>query len=405
MARRNRLILSESTWICGEAWTRTLQHATSNLGVLRERGTKILLLKNHKDKGELEQIRRLLWQRDVHVILSWLLPNELAALYPLLRDRKNFSVVADDWWVLPYWFMREAEYILFRKYHGIAVRLGQTAFVNGPKPPLLLNPFPQVSKYSAICSLLRPAALAVSPFMNVWNWWQRQGEEIVPEKYLYLPFAIDAADVPLGTEKPRYDFVNTAGTLGIWLMRDPHVPFQYTFANLYHDRKRLIDSIAQFENNPFAFYDCRREKNYFLPWKAYVQKSQQSRYAIVSGGLHDAALPKYLEYVCMGTPMIGRGVPFERPWLEDVLFPVEMMRLPPKQLKPFLHEAINRYPVLRENCLKWREPLLKLYNFNTLLDMLQGQADGKPIPPDYLKMETVIPSQRVDTNSSDTSRT
>ena len=83
--------------------------------------------------------------------------------------------------------------------------------------------------------------------------------------------------------------------------------------------------------------------------------------------------------------MIGRGLPFEFPWLDECHFPVDISRLKPHQLKPLLHEAIGRHPVLRENCLKWRERLLKLYDVHNLLDMLQAQADGRPVPPGYLK--------------------
>jgi hypothetical protein len=31
--------------------------------------------------------------------------------------------------------------------------------------------------------------------------------------------------------------------------------------------------------------------------------------------------------------------------------------------------------------------LLKQYDFNTLLDMLQEQADGKPVRPGYLRVD------------------
>jgi hypothetical protein len=194
-------------------------------------------------------------------------------------------------------------------------------------------------------------------------------------------------------QKPEYDFANTSGAFGAWIMRDPHVPFHYTFSNLYHDREKLADQIARFENNPFKFYDCRREKNYFLPYDLYLQKSQQSRFVVATGGLHDAALIKYLEYARVATPMIGRGVPYEHPWLDDCLFPVDIMRLRPKQLKPLLYEALDRYPVLKENCLKWRERLLKLYDFNTLIDMLQAQADGHPIPACYVRQAAITPAK------------
>ena len=60
-------------------------------------------------------------------------------------------------------------------------------------------------------------------------------------------------------------------------------------------------------------------------------------------------------------------------------------RLTPQSIKPVLDEAMDRYPVLLENCLRWREQLFHLHDIHRLLDMLQDQADGKPIPPGYLK--------------------
>jgi len=236
-----------------------------------------------------------------------------------------------------------------------------------------------------ISSLLRPATLAVSPFLEVRNSWRRHNDSFRPDKYIYLPFGIDADDVPLLPEKIQYDFANTAGTLGIWFMRDPYVPSYYSFANLYHDRRRLVDAIASFENNPFMFYDCRREKNYYLPWELYLKKTQQSRFVVCSGGLHDPALPKSLEYVCMGVPMIGRAAPFEFPWQEEVLFPVNMMGVTRRQLKSLLQEALECYPAMREKCWSWRDQLLKFYHFDAILNMAQAQIDGELIPSLYVK--------------------
>jgi hypothetical protein len=59
----------------------------------------------------------------------------------------------------------------------------------------------------------------------------------------------------------------------------------------------------------------------------------------------------------------------------------------PDQLKPLLHQALDRYPVMRENCLKWRERVLGLHNIHRILDMVQDQANGKPVPPGYLKVD------------------
>jgi hypothetical protein len=93
----------------------------------------------------------------------------------------------------------------------------------------------------------------------------------------------------------------------------------------------------------------------------------------------------------MGTPMIGRGVPFEGPFLDECLFPVDIMHTTRAQLKPLLHEALERHSVLRENCLRWRDRLFKLHDPHVLLDVLQTQIDGQPIPPGYLKVDLKNP--------------
>jgi hypothetical protein len=85
--------------------------------------------------------------------------------------------------------------------------------------------------------------------------------------------------------------------------------------------------------------------------------------------------------------MIGRGVPFEAPWLDDCLFPLDIMRLTSAGLKPLLQEALERHAVLRDNCLNWRERLLKLHDPHALVDMLQAQMAGRPVPPGYLKVD------------------
>jgi hypothetical protein len=379
-----RILFDESLWVRGEAIDRTQRNSRSEAEALRARGAKIFPLRGRNDAEGLKRLQQMLFKNDVHVILARLMPREMASLHPILRLRKNFSIVVDDWWSIPHWFMREAEYIIFRNYNGIAVRTGQAALVDGPQPPWLLNPCPQISRFSVIGAALRPAALVSSPLVDAWSWWRRRGEPVNPGRYLYFPFPVNEADVPLQEEKIEYDFANTGGACGIWLMRDPFVSFRHTFANLYYDRQRLTDFIAKFEGNPFKFYDCRRE-NGLLPYDEYARKNRQSRYLITTGGLQNTSVPKYLEYACAGTPMIGRGLPFEYPWLEDCLFPVDIMRLSPEQTKPLLLQALERYPALRQNCLNWRDRLLKLYDLHTLLDMIQAQADGKPVPPGYLK--------------------
>ena len=380
-----RIIIDECLWVRGEL-TDKPTNSRSEAAALRARGARIFMLKDHRDKEGLQRLGDLLRQSDVHVILARLHAIELMAIQPLLRERKNFSVVVDDWWNMPHWFLREAEYIIFRNYNGLAVRMGLAPFVDGPQPPWLFNPLPQFVRYTAMAALLRPAAPVVAPLVTIANWWRKRGEPVNPKRYLYFPFPVNSADVPLKEEKLEFDFSNTGGTSGIWLIRDPFVSFKYTFANLYYDRQRLTDSIAKFKDNPFKFYDWRWEKRW-TSWDEYVLTNRQSRFAVACGGLHNCSVPKFLEYACLGTPMIGRRLPFEYPWLDDCLFDVDIMRLSPAQLKPLLHQALDRYPAIRENCLNWRDRLLKLYDLNVLVDMMQAQIDGKPIPPGYLRTD------------------
>jgi len=353
------------------------------------------MLKSYQDKDSLEQLRRVLRQSDVHVILIWLMPRELIALHPLLRGRKNFSLVADDWWIQPHWFMREAEYIFFRKYQGLAVRSGRTTFASGPQPPWLMNPAPHFGWYTNLAAALRLPALAISPAINAWNFFRRRSEPMAPERYVFFPFPLDAANVPILKEPVQYDFANTGSSCGIWFMRDPYVSYHYTCANLYYDRQRLTDAIAKLEGRPFTFYDCRREEHsrQRLPYEEYQRMNQRARFLIATGGLQNTSVPKFLEYACVGTPMIGRALPFEYPWLDDCLFPVEIdgHSLAPEHLKPQLQAALDQYPKMRENCLNWRDRLLKLYDVHVLLDMVQGQMDGKPVPPGYLRTSPPTP--------------
>jgi len=256
----------------------------------------------------------------------------------------------------------------------------------------LFNPLISPSKYAFAAAALRIPALAVSPVMSVVNHFRRQMENTDPSRYLYFPHAVIAADLPLKTDvQYKYDFANTGGICGIWIIRDPFMPFHQTFTNLYCDRLRLMRMIQSFEGNPFTFYHNQGKS---FPWNTYVERSSESRFVINTGGLQDNFGPKFLEYACMGIPMIGRGVPFEGPWLDECLFPVDIMHTTRAQLKPLLHEALERHSVLRENCLKWRDRLLKLHDPHAILDALQAQYDGKPIPPGYLKVDLKNPAAK-----------
>ena len=102
---------------------------------------------------------------------------------------------------------------------------------------------------------MRLPALALWPLVDAYKWLQRCGDEIQPERLLYLPLSVSPESLPLTHEAIKYDFMLTGSMTGVWLMRDAYASFKHTFANLYFDRKRLMDLIVQFDGKPFKVYD------------------------------------------------------------------------------------------------------------------------------------------------------
>jgi hypothetical protein len=316
-------------------------------------------------------------------MLDVMMPAELKALYPVFKDRKHFSMGLVDWWASVYWFTKNADYLTFRNYNGIAIRRRLAKFANNRRPPLLSLPQAAVP-YELASASLRLPALAAAPFLEMLKARQRQAENILPDRMLYFPFTIAAEHVSLTTEARRFDFCNVSSTRGYWILRDPHASAWLNFADLYHDRARITNLISQISDrkNPgYRLYDVRRGG--WLNWESYCQIVRQSGYAICTGGLHQTSVAKYTEFACLGTPLFGE----ELPWLKDCLFPVDTLSVTREKLEPQLREALSLQPKLRENCLNVRNSLLQLYNPQRVLDLLQEQADGKPIPPGYLKRE------------------
>ena len=103
--------------------------------------------------------------------------------------------------------------------------------------------------------------------VDLGKWFQRRGEVVQPEKLLYFPFPVIPDAVPFKTEKIEYDFTLTSSTCGVWLMRDAYAPFKHTFANIYCDRQRLMDSIVKLEDKSFKLYDWRwRSEKGLVTW-------------------------------------------------------------------------------------------------------------------------------------------
>ena len=348
---------------------------------LERRSVKVWKL-DISSRVEMSRLREHLWKSGQHVILHGLLVKELNAIRPIFARRKNFSIMPIDWWLCPFWFSQNATYNIYHNYCGIAVRTGQSAFLPGDRPPWLMIPG-RANSYEIQSALLRPAALAVSPLVDLFKMWQRSQANSDPRRFLYYPFSIEAGDVPLQLEPPKYDFTNLGATIGPWLMRDPFAPAWLNFANLYADRRRLMDLIMHFDQHPFTVYD-RRRNNVMLPWQEMTRIIRQSRFIICSGGLQGNSVAKFLETACLGIPMLGTGLRFEFPWLSRCMVEVNPMRMSAAELKPILVDALERHPTLRQNCLETREILLRLYHPDTLFDMLQGQINGQAIPPGYL---------------------
>jgi len=378
MTSKPRLVIDKTIWI--RSGLNGQQHVLRPINTaLLERGITVLTLNGPHDAAGLENIRKTVWNSDVHVVLDAMIPSELNKLRSVFGDRGNFSMAFQDWWSSVYWFTKNASYLFFRNYNGIAVRRKLASFTES-RPPLFTLP-ERMNSYGVASAALRLPALIAAPFLQLNN--RKKLEDSSTDRLLYFPNVITGDQVPLIQAHPRFDFSNISSTGGYWLMRDPHAPAWLNFGNLYYDRQRITDLILQ--NGTYKVFDLRR--SHYLNWSEYCQTVRHSRFAIATGGLHKASLSKYLEYVCLGTPALGEEIPFEFPWLKQCLFPVDTLNVTRGKLEPQLREALAQQPKLRENCLNLRDTLLKLYNPHRILDLLQEQADGKPIPPGYLKPE------------------
>jgi hypothetical protein len=381
MSSHRAIKLKDCLWLRGE-FMDSQAGAAGERRALERLGVKVEILKNRQDHPGLARLRQMLWNSDQHVVLSRLAPLELRALHPIFKDRGNFSIVLCDWWSVPYWFTKNAGYQLFNLYNFLAVRSGLAPFARFRDTPLLQKP-DNNNWYTWTMQALRLVNLAAYPVAESLNAWQRRDEPLDPKRMIYFPLAIEKEDVPLQEAEVKYDFSSLGSTNGLWLMRDPFAPSYFTGANLYSDRRYLIDQIMACDGDPFRIYSVGREKR-FPPWQEYCQIARQSRFTFSTGGLHEAAVPKYIEFACLGTPMIGRRLPFEFPWLDQCLFPLDPATVTQHNIRAKLSEALSLYPKLRANCLNLREQLLRLYSFENLLQMAQDQIDGKPIPDGYL---------------------
>ena len=381
----SRIAINDCLWL-RSAETDRAPYFRWLVKALEARGARLFTIQNSNDGDGLQRLKDILWHSDVHVIIDLMLDRELKALFPVFKDRKNFSLAMMDWWTSSFWYKQHAEYLLFRNYNGIAARTGMAGFAEGQPVPWLSLPEKMVP-FQILGAMGRLPALAAAPFIEARQWRQRRQDRKDKSRLLYFPFTIVPEQVPLKDEPFEYDFANVSSTTGFWIMRDAYAPARLTFANLYADRRRLVDLILKFDHQPYRVFDLRRQPEH-LSWDRYCDVVRKSRYGIATGGLHQASLPKVLEQVCLGAPIIGPELPFEFPWLKDCLFPVNPMQVQASELKPLLDQALERHAPLRQNCLALREKLLGMYSPDRLLDLLQEQIDGRPIPSGYLKPET-----------------
>jgi hypothetical protein len=377
----NKVQLADCLWVRSPNSEHALFHPITR--ALQQKNCRTFSLQLKKDPDSLAKLKKILWQTDDHVILHGLLGSEFKRLRPLFQDRKNFSVLLIDWWNNPFWFTQNAEYVLFNLYGGIAARTRSANFANNWSPPLLSRPERMVG-YELACTVLRLPALVAQPFLEWHKKRLRQKDVIRPERLIYFPIPISVEDLPFEDEPPEYDFCNIGATWGLWVVRDPYAAARYNFVNLYTDRERLADMIAQLEGRPYRFFDRRRHRGW-LPRETYCRTIRRSRFAICTGGIHQASVPKFMEYACFGAPMIGTALPYEFPWLDRCLFPIDGLRIRPGELKQKLDEALELQPRLRQNCLALRDTLLRMYDPVRIFDLAQEQINGQPIPPGYLR--------------------
>jgi hypothetical protein len=379
--------LADCLWVQGDLTTQALFRPTAN--VLKDRGIQRRVLPAPKDAAAWRAFREELWKTDRHVILHGLRANELKPLYDLFKDRKNFSILLVDWWNSPFWFTQNAEYTLHNLYGGIAARTQGARFCNDWKPPLFAWP-ERLVPYEFACAALRPAALLAQPWLDRRDRQRRATDVIRPERLIYFPIPVSVGDLPFKEEKPEYDFCNTGASCGFWIIRDPYAAARYNFVNLYADRKRLFDLILKLEGPTCKIFDRRRFRER-LPWDTYCSSLRRSRFAISTGGIHQASVPKYIEYACFGTPMIGATLPYEFPWLDQCVYPIDGLTITPGQLREKLKEAFELQPQLRQNCLNLRDTLLRRYDPGRVFDLAQEQMDGHPLPPGYLREAVTRP--------------
>ena len=311
-----------------------------------------------------------------HMILDGLTPREMSWVRPVMERRGNFSVLAIDWWLTPEWALRYADWEFYRNYSGIAVRHQGIEFVNRWSPPLLSIPDRWSNAYERQCALLRPLAVAAAPARSLWRYLRPRA----PRRSLmaYFPMAVDPKDFPDAPMEKKWDVANLGAVFGAWMCRNRSVGPMADFANLYDDRRRIANVLRRYDR----VYDWRREGR--KDWYGMAEVIRQSRLALVTGGLHRNSVGKFIETVCLGTPILGSALPHEFPWLVNCTWEVNPNQSP-EEIVDCVADGLECSESLARNCRAWKPTLMSMYSAGTLLDMLQEQVDNKPVRPGYLK--------------------
>jgi hypothetical protein len=380
---KNAVKLSECIWLRNAAADAAHRACNRERRALAELGITVETYQGVHDQDSIRRVRDLIWKTDRHIVLEHLSATELWSLYPALKDRQNFSIAEDDWWSNPFWFTSHAEYLIYFTYNAVAIRVGDVPFARFRETAWLQWPR-KWNRFLLAMTGVRFASLALAPLLQLWKWQQRRSAPVNPDRVIYFPYAIFAEDLPFHEVKHEYDYSNVGQTNVPWLMRDPYAPAYFSGTNLYRDRHLLNEALLACDGPPFRMYDWQREGRW-LNFEQYCDKVRQSRFTLATGGLHANAIPKFLEFACLGTPMVGPGLPYDHPWLDQCLFPMNPFKLGRNQVRPLLEQALALHPKLRENCLRLRETLLRRYSFESVLRLAQDQIEGRPIPATYVR--------------------
>ena len=387
MSSVSRIQLTKCIWVLDRA-SQKHRHCAGYARALAALGVRTEQYEHARDAESVARVSQVLRSTDEHVVFFFVGPATFRAFYPVLKERRNYTVITDDWWNTPHWFVRNADYVLFRTFSFLAVRLGLGRFAPFGETPVLTMPQP-LTRFGLIMTAARLTSLALTPVLQMMKAWQRTLETTPIERMIYFPYALRGEDVTFDANPTyRYDFSNVSNIYAPFISQDPFVPCWFTGANFYADRNRLVKSMLAWEGQPFRLLNWQgRNRVGGSLYDELCDVVRSSRFTVATGGIHQNPVSKFIENVCLGTPMIGRRLPYEHAWLDQCLFPIDTFTVNAGNIKPKLEEALALQPKMRESCLGLRDELLERYSFENVLRMAQDQIDGKPIPPGYLKVD------------------